>query len=66
MAREKIKHPPYLTPQEVCYYQQVVEGLAKEGVSEAYLRQEYRDYAPDKPLGGQFAKAIPSRIWRRF
>lgn len=51
MAREKIKHPPYLTPQEVCYYQQVVESLAKEGISEAYLRQEYRDYAPDKPLG---------------
>ena len=51
MAREKIKHPPYLTPQEVCYSQQVVESLAQEGISEAYLRQEYRAYAPDKPLG---------------
>ena len=59
MAREKIKHPLYLTPQEVCYYQQVVEGLAKEGVSEAYLRQEYRDYAPDKPLGRTICESYP-------
>lgn len=59
MAREKIRRLPQLTPEEMRHYQQVVKELAEEGVPQERLRQEYREYAPDKPLGRAICESYP-------
>lgn len=51
MAREKIKKIPQLTGQEAARYRRIVEALAAKDASEEEIRQEYREYLPDKPLG---------------
>ena len=51
MAREKIKRLPHLTEDQLQRYQREIEHLAARAVSTQVIREQYREYLPDKPLG---------------
>lgn len=51
MAREKIRWQPDLNADIAAEYQGIISELCAQGLSDDELRQQYRDFMPDKPLG---------------
>lgn len=59
MAREKIKRPPRLTDGQAERYRQEIGSLAAQNISAETLREQYREYLPDKPLGRAICESYP-------
>ncbi len=59
MSREKIKHPLFLSQEEVQHHHLKIDFLAGKGIPEETFRSEYREYAPDTPLGRAVCESYP-------